>query len=99
MKKLVFSALACVAFAGSSFASNEIVKDESKNQSVEINDKVEDGCTILVVGVDGEGNSKSFVREGSGGLGDCLIAAGHLVLEAEAQGYTVHADAVFIEMH
>lgn len=31
MKNLLFSALACVAFAGSSFASNEIVSNLNKN--------------------------------------------------------------------
>ena len=44
MKKLLFSALACVAFAGSGFASNEIVVDlpsvpEEKVDSTAINSK------------------------------------------------------------
>ncbi|MBA5791573.1 hypothetical protein H1R17_10140 [Flavobacterium sp. xlx-214] len=41
MKKFIFSALACVAFAGSSFASNEIVNCKQLN-SVELQLNSED---------------------------------------------------------
>lgn len=55
MKKLLFSALACVAFAGSGFASNEIIVDlpsvpEEKVDSTVINskdDKTENGVSAI----------------------------------------------------
>lgn len=37
MKKLLFSALACVAFAGSSFASNEVVNEVEANKGLTVN--------------------------------------------------------------
>jgi len=53
MKKLLFSALACVAFAFSGFASNEVVKEENVlNQNNLIEKYVfseDDGCTICTL--------------------------------------------------
>ena len=49
MKKVFFSALACVAFAGSAFASNEVVENNMEiEDSVTSTDKVEFAKTCLV---------------------------------------------------
>lgn len=52
MKKILFSALACVAFAASSFASNEVVY-EKQDLSLEMSDKLtiqesQRPCTVYV---------------------------------------------------
>lgn len=62
MKKLVFSALACVAFAGSAFASNEVVveKQELKSEKsveLEIVESNEKPCNFRVTGRDAYGRS------------------------------------------
>ncbi|GEM52725.1 hypothetical protein EB1_25150 [Empedobacter brevis NBRC 14943 = ATCC 43319] len=55
MKKLFFSALACVVFAGSAFASNEVVSENSQISENLL--KKEDPCqlTVRVYSVDRSG--------------------------------------------
>ena len=59
MKKMLFSALACVAFAGSAFASNEIVlENEIQDNKVEKNNQTDfyyDPCIVEIWGYNGEG--------------------------------------------
>ena len=54
MKKLVFSALACVAFAGSAFASNEVVEEKQLETCSEDDACV--SCPITINTVDSKGN-------------------------------------------
>lgn len=54
MKKLVFSALACVAFAGSSFASNEVIEESFTSNYADISchmqvNIIEDGVLTEVL--------------------------------------------------
>jgi|SRR5690606_7162801 len=45
MKKLFFSAVACIAFAGSAFASNEVVNENEVNSSIE---EFNTNCSLTV---------------------------------------------------
>lgn len=96
MKKLVFSALACVAFAGSSFASNEIVDKYDNYCSETSNDKIEFNkpCKIEVRAKDGEGNSVTKYASGSGNisLSDCDNVRSRFEEDLRADGYTFDSD-------
>lgn len=65
MKKLVFSALACVAFAGSAFASNEVSRDIYVNDDINTNDLKERWgihhrytCNVTIYYIDDYGNER-----------------------------------------
>lgn len=72
MKKLLFSALACVAFAGSAFASNEIVNEENMSLNTVKDEIVESSgrpCKVYVWAIspggervwkDGDGGTVSY---------------------------------------
>ena len=74
MKKLFFSALACVAFAGSAFASNEVVLNDNQKDAQK-NDKTEElfgGCYFTVKGVNPDGSSYTKPAQwSSGSAEDC----------------------------
>lgn len=53
MKKLVFSTLACVAFAGSAFASNETVDNIDVFENLNFSDHP---CQFLILVLDRHGN-------------------------------------------
>jgi len=70
MKKLFFSAMACIAFAGSAFASNEVVTEDklSTLQYFDLVDIIEfeSSCTVTFTYID-ENNQPgiiSFTRKG-----------------------------------
>ena len=93
MRKVFLSALACVAFAGSSFASNEVVKDdncmaitkETTNEQVEFNKP----CKIEVRVRDRYGNpSTKFAGSlGSVSLSDCDGIRVRFEEDLRAEGY------------
>lgn len=70
MKKLFFSAMACIAFAGSAFASNEVVTEDklSTLQYFDLVDIIEfeSSCTVTFTYIDAEGEPGiiSFTRKG-----------------------------------
>jgi|SRR5690606_5823181 len=101
MKKFLFSALACIAFAGSSFASNEIVKNEinldEKSQienSAKITNLVESDtkpCRFRITGRDVYGRSfNSPYRTVDNVTSEgCDAAKNAKVLELKEQGATI----------
>jgi len=56
MKKLMFSALACVAFAFSGFASNEVVNEQYKTSlfKIEFSGECQYSITLVYTGSDGK---------------------------------------------
>ncbi|HLV46773.1 MAG TPA: hypothetical protein VKY32_07010 [Flavobacterium sp.] len=50
MRKFLFSALAIVAFAGSGFASNEVVSENAETKTVTTVTTVEEMMNLLVLG-------------------------------------------------
>lgn len=95
MKKLLFSAMACIAFAGSAFASNEVVNENhhleneiSENDSVlaiESDEKRPCSFKAAFVGRDGkvvikEGNTEEMVTKvGCKEAADAWAAATHQI--------------------
>lgn len=63
MKKLFFSAIACIAFAGSAFASNEVVSENEVNGTPYIPVRTY-YCTVHVQFPDGNGGyyTKTFTE-------------------------------------
>lgn len=99
MKKLVFSVLACVAFAGSAFAANEVVREEDSfkgdDKKVESNDfsldKLFDNCAGSFVYKDKTG--KQMTKTLTGGTkesySDCLDWMEDKMADLQAAGYTL----------
>ena len=100
MKKLVFSAIACVAFAGNGFASNEIVFEKqdflaemSKNS--EITESGGNPCKVYVwaTGPDGKSDWKS----GDGGslsYDDCGKYKDGFVKDLREKGFTFEEENI-----
>ena len=94
MKKFLFSALACVAFAGSGFASNEVVLDTKfiTNEYLEaLNAKVGD-CSFSFKVVDNAGNvvETGWMRSTNPVTrGDCSSFVSGAIQKLESEGYTV----------
>jgi len=81
MKKIVFSALACVAFVGSNFASNEIVSDfESDKTNV-----VPCHATVYIINHNGEIVVSKSIEIDTSKPSDCE-SAGEAFLE-EVRSY------------
>ena len=82
MKKLLFSALACVAFAFSGFASNEVVGQDFglKSCSIKISIIDENGAEVDNVPIEIE-NPKSY--------SDCLTRAEQEAKNLEEKGLCV----------
>ena len=101
MRKMFLSALACVAFAGSSFASNEIVNKEiisdDKSQvenSVEIISTAEADkkpCKFRIKGKDVYGRPFNTEWRTAGNVtsSDCDGAKDSKILELKRQGATI----------
>jgi len=101
MRKLVFSALACVAFAGSGFASNEVVKNEITSDenfqienSTEIINSVESDtkpCRFRIIGRDAFGRSFDTTWETTSNTteGGCGKAKDAKVKELQDQEATI----------
>lgn len=101
MRKFMFSALACVAFAGSAFASNEVnCVDDDTNYLIDFLDLKKDSkyfnkpCKIEVRAIDREGNS---VTKYAGGLGnvslsDCDGIRSRFEEDLRADGYTFDSE-------
>lgn len=92
MTKLILSALACVAFAGSAFASNEVVLNDNlkdlKNDSTE---KVFGACYLTVSGKDAEGNTYSDKFSwNSRSSTNCSKEATKKLESLENQGYKIN---------
>ena len=86
MKKFMFSALACVAFAFSSFASNEVVE---KNGFV--------WCRIQVTVMDEDGNKLEDLRSDSSTTktyADSLKRSNEFVKSLELEGLNI--DSVIV---
>lgn len=83
MRKLVFSALACVAFAGSGFASNKVVVEKQDFESA-----VEEfaPCRVFFAVYDGSGDVLDYVyhETNTPTLGGCYAYGAQLMLEFEA---------------
>lgn len=98
MKKFLFSALACVAFAGSSFASNEVINDTKYvSTTVEKADDKPDfnkSCKIAVKVKDRFGNGSTQYAGGSGNisLADCDNVRSRFEEDLRAKGYTFNSE-------
>lgn len=98
MRNFLFSALAFVAFAGSGFASNEIVYDE-QNLKTEISvdlDIVDDAkkpCSYTIKGKDGFGRSFNTTWTVAGDVTSeyCDEAKNNRVALLERQGSTIES--------
>ena len=88
MKKVFFSALACVAFAGSAFASNEVVND---SMSQEVSDATSSNCDLTTVEKTKDGRTRIVnYNLGSGvSRADCDRYILSQLADIEKQGTTV----------
>lgn len=97
MKKLLFSAMACIAFAGSAFASNEVVdstinQDEYLRTIEKLNNSSDDQTIYCTVIIDYRINGRSYsytahsmVENGQG----CSSFADLVANELAGQGYLI----------
>lgn len=100
MRNFLFSALACVAFAGSGFASNEVVSDKQdltleKSVELDIADDSKKDCYYIIKGTDGYG--RPFHTKWTVGVvssADCDNAKNDRVKLLERQGATIESTSV-----
>lgn len=98
MRKLLFSALACVAFVGSGFASNEVVYD-TKNLKTEISVDLDmvvaekKPCSYTIKGKDAFGRDfhTRWTLQGEVTSADCDNAKNNRVAQLEKQGATIES--------
>ena len=93
MRKFAFSALACVAFAGSSFASNEIVENSIfldnefsiENKNSELLDEDFKPCQVEFWIYDADGGVVDYIHRitDTPTKGDCYTFAGTIMREYE----------------
>ena len=91
MKNLVFSALVIAAFAGSAFASNEVVlNDNLKNLKEDSSEKVFGACYLTVSGraKDGSTYSDTFSWNSKSST-DCSKEATNKLTSLENEGYDI----------
>ena len=87
MRKFIFSAFAVVAFAGSSFASNEVLCNQQFDQ-VESEDRP---CTIFITIYNRDGTAGTLKKEGGTmSLGNCGKYQDACILELRDGG--IHVD-------
>ena len=89
MRKFIFSAFAVVAFAGSSFASNEVLC----NQQLDQTESVDRPCTIFVTIYNRDGSSGTLKKEGGKmSLGNCGKFQDAYIFELREGGIHVDED-------
>ena len=98
MKKFLFSALAFVAFAGSGFASNEVVYDEQNLKTeisvdLDIVDNAKKPCSYTIKGTDAHGRPfhTRWTVQGDVTSADCDDAKNNRVALLERQGSTIES--------
>lgn len=94
MKKFLFSALACVAFAGSGFAANEVIKfPKSLDYCIDESVSRVGDCTFSFKVIDnntGEVTETGWMKSKNPVTrGDCSSFVSGAIKQLESQGYTV----------
>ncbi len=101
MKKMFFTAIGIVAFAGSGFASNEIVYNKhiseiEKNIELSITDAVKKPCSYSIIGTDAHGRTFSATWETRENVTreDCEEAKNNKVKHLESMGASIDSVSI-----
>lgn len=87
MKKMLFSAIAMVAFAVSTFASNEVVKNEDTSKKAEITKKEFDtNCSVTLVYTQGGKSYIKTIEWNASGRTQCSNLIRNAIIDAEKNG-------------
>ena len=87
MKKLLFSAMACIAFAGSAFASNEVVTENDVTIMAEQLDSKKPCLITATVTKNGQSMTKYAHGSGDVSLADCEGVMNAFIQDLKNEGY------------
>lgn len=87
MKKLLFSAMACISFAGSAFASNEVIIENDVTIMTEQLDSKKPCLITATVTKDGQSMTKYAHGSGDVSLADCEGVMNAFIQDLKNEGY------------